>query len=145
MTLTMSDMASSSSGQSGKDDHREPGPRDGQATRRVFAPSYKLAIVTEYDSLTAHGARGALLRREGLYQSHIVKWRKSRDRGSLMPKRTQAKTVSDAAQSRRLKAENKKLIAELEKTKAVLEVMGKVHVLLELLSESKDSPPKQTM
>ena len=58
------------------------GPRAGQPVRRTFTAAYKLRIVEEYFSLTERGARGALLRREGLYQSHLEKWRRALDRGN---------------------------------------------------------------
>ena len=51
--------------------------------RRRFTPEYKLAILAEYDRLTEPGDKGALLRREGLYTSHIVEWRQARDAGAL--------------------------------------------------------------
>ena len=51
--------------------------------RRRFSPEYKLAILAEYDRLTEPGDKGALLRREGLYTSHIVEWRRARDAGAL--------------------------------------------------------------
>lgn len=119
---------------------KQSGARDGQATRRTFTVAYKLKIVGEYDALTEHGARGALLRREGLYESHIGKWRRARDRGALAGVRppTPASVAPESAENRRLKAENARLAAELVRTKAVLEVMGKVHALLEGLSERAD-------
>ena len=46
--------------------------------RRSFSPEYKLAILEAYDRLEEPGAKGALLRREGLYSSHIVEWRRDR-------------------------------------------------------------------
>jgi len=49
---------------------------------RRFSPEYKLAILAEYDRLTEPGDKGALLRREGLYTSHIVEWRRARDAGA---------------------------------------------------------------
>jgi len=51
--------------------------------RRRFSAQYKLAILEEYESLTDAGAKGALLRREGLYSSHIVEWRRARDTGAI--------------------------------------------------------------
>ena len=48
-----------------------------------FSPEYKRAILAEYDRLTEPGDKGALLRREGLYSSHIVEWRRARDAGAL--------------------------------------------------------------
>jgi transposase len=58
-------------------------PRADRPKRRTFTAEYKLAIVAEYDALTEPGARGALLRREGLYHSHIIEWRRARDAGVL--------------------------------------------------------------
>src|SRR4030095_2025554 len=54
-----------------------------RARRRPFAASYKLAILEELDRATEPGAKGAILRREGLYTSHIVEWRRARDAGAL--------------------------------------------------------------
>ncbi|WP_416210764.1 transposase, partial [Frankia sp. Cas8] len=129
MTLTMNDVSSGGpEGLSGKG-RKESGPRDGQTTRRTFTAAYKVRIVGEYDALTEHGARGALLRREGLYESHIGKWRRARDQGALGAARTSGPATAVPAENRRLKAENARLTAELAKTRPVLEVMGKVHAL----------------
>src|SRR5215218_5926389 len=51
--------------------------------RRRFSAEYKLAIVREADACTQPGEIGALLRREGLYSSHLVEWRRARDAGAL--------------------------------------------------------------
>ena len=59
------------------------GPRADQPKRRTFTPAYKLAVVEQYDQLTDPRERGALLRREGLYHSHIQQWREARDKGTL--------------------------------------------------------------
>src|ERR1700739_1766348 len=53
-----------------------------RAKRRTFTAKYKLEILAEYDA-APEGAKGALLRREGLHSSHIVEWRKGRDAGAL--------------------------------------------------------------
>lgn len=53
--------------------------------RRSFTAAYKLAVLAEYDRLTEPGAKGALLRREGLHTSHLVAWRRGRDNGELRP------------------------------------------------------------
>ena len=98
----------------------------------------------EYDQLQTGRERGALLRREGLYSSHITDWRKSRDAGAadgLADKRPGRST--EAVEIERLRRENEKLTAELTRTKAALEVVGKAHALLELLSESADSGAKR--
>lgn len=124
-----------------------PAPvRPGHATRRVFSPAYKSRIVTEYDSLTEHGARGALLRREGLYQSHIEKWRRARDRGALSPAKAAAKEgpSAESKENRRLLEENARLTAELEKTNAVVEILGKAYALLEVPSGNTEQPTRPT-
>src|SRR5438445_7151269 len=54
-----------------------------KATRRRFTVEYKRKIVREADACTAPGAIGALLRREGLYSSLLVEWRRARGRGEL--------------------------------------------------------------
>jgi len=123
------------------------GPRAGQPVRRTFTAAYKLRIVEEYFSLTEHGARGALLRREGLYQSHMEKWRRARDQGTLASTPARAviapagQPLAQSAAERRLLAENSRLESELAKAKAVLEVVGKAHALLEILSESAEKQP----
>ena len=124
------------------------GPRADQPKRRTFTPAYKLAIVEQYDQLTDARERGALLRREGLYHSHIQQWREARDKGTLpalSPKPTGRPARSQAeVDNQRLRKENEKLAAELARTKAAIEVMGKAHALLELLSGSADSGTKPT-
>jgi transposase len=141
--LTVADVPSDGSGGSRGPGPKGAGSREGQPTRRTFTGAYKLRIVGEYDALTEHGSRGALLRSEGLYQSHIDKWRRARDRGALSVAGSAAtsspvKSAPESAENRRLKADNARLVAELAKTRAVLEVMGKVSALLEVLSEGAD-------
>lgn len=125
------------------------GPRADQPRRRTFTPEYKLAIVAEYDRATEPGARGALLRREGLYHSHIIEWRKARDAGTLAgtaapaggtPARSRRRPgkTSEQAEIERLRQQNERLATDLARTKAALDIMGKAHVLLEMLSESTD-------
>lgn len=93
-----------------------------------------MAIVAEYDGLSEAGARGALLRREGLYHSHIIEWRRARDAGVLAgpasrPGRRPGKSP-ERAEVERLRRENERLQAELAKTRAALDVVGKVPWLL---------------
>ena len=104
-------------------------------------------MVEEYDRLTEPGAKGALLRREGLYHSHLIEWRRARDAGALnalaaRPSGPSGKSP-DQKEAERLRRENERLVRELAKQKAALEIMGKAHALLELLSESADTdaPP----
>ena len=114
-----------------------------QATRRIFTKEYKLRILTEYESASEHGARGALLRREGLFQSHIGKWRGARDAGRLAATPSAGvKASGTVGENERLRGEVDRLAKELATTKAVLDVVGKVHGLLEVLSESTGTAPK---
>ena len=123
------------------------GPRAGQPKRRAFTAAYKARILQEYDQLQTGRERGALLRREGLYSSHIDGWRKSRDaaaaNGLADKPAGRPGRSAEAVENERLRKENEKLTAELTRTKAALEVVGKAHALLELLSESADSDAKR--
>ena len=69
-----------------------------QAKRRQFSAKYKLRILTEADQCTQRGEIGALLRREGLYSSHLTTWRRQRERGY--------KPDPQAAELARLQREN---------------------------------------
>ena len=113
-------------------------------------PEYKLAMVAAYDAATEPGAKGALLRREGLYHSHIIEWRKARDAGALnapaaKPSGHRTRESEAEKENERLRARAEKAERELAKTEAALEIMGKAHALLELLSESadNDAPPRK--
>ena len=128
-----------------------PSPRP---VRRSFSPEYKLAIVAEYEN-APNGEKGAILRREGLYSSHIIEWTRARDAGALEgaagSRRTEKrpKCSAEAAELERLRARNAKLEAELKTTRTALDIMGKAHALLEQLSESADDqeppmPPKKS-
>jgi transposase-like protein len=123
------------------------GPRSDQPRRRSFTAEYKAAILAEYDGLTEPGAKGALLRREGLYSSHLIEWRRARDAGAqagLADKPRKPSRGPAEVEAERLRRDNQRLRAELAKTKAALEVVGKAHALLELLSESAESEPRST-
>lgn len=126
----------------------DPAPRP---TRRVFSPEYKLAMVTEYEN-APNGQKGAVLRREGLYSSHIIEWTRARDAGALTsgpaePAATSAKRAKKTVEQielEKLRRRNEKLESDLKKTRMALDIMGKAHALLEELSESaeNDQPPR---
>src|SRR5215211_1267912 len=116
----------------------EPDPA-ARPRRRSFTAEYKARILDEYDALPLGSTeRGALLRREGLYTSHIAEWRKARDAGARVGLAPKAKPRRSAEQVEleNLRRRNERLEAELERTKTALEITGKVHALLEQLSES---------
>ena len=77
---------------------------------------YKLAILEEYEQLTDPGTKGALLRREGLYSSHIVEWRRAREAGALAglaPKPRRRRKSAEQAEIERLRRRNERLEAQL--------------------------------
>ena len=113
-----------------------------RARRRRFTAQYKLDIVAEYDA-APEGQKGAVLRREGLYSSHIIEWRRSRDAGALAGLKVPRGRKPPDAQAEhiaRLEAEKKRLEQELAKARFVIDVQGKLSALLETLSESTDEP-----
>jgi transposase-like protein len=120
------------------------GPRADRPRRRTFTPEYKQAILAEYDALTEPGARGALLRREGLYSSHLVEWRRAADAGALegLAKTGRRQRRSgEQAEVERLRRKVEALEAELARKDAALDLVGKAHALLETLSESAGITP----
>jgi transposase len=122
----------------------EPDPA-ARPRRRSFTAEYKSRILDEYDSFPLGSSeRGALLRREGLYTSHIAEWRKARDAGARdgLASKQKPRRSPEQVEVERLRRRNERLEAELARTRLALEITGKAHALLELLSESADSDPK---
>jgi len=114
-----------------------------KAKRRTFTANYKLEILGAYDA-APEGAKGALLRREGLYSSHVIEWRRARDAGALAgPARPRGRPAADPrdAQIARLQKEKAKLEQELAKARFVVDVQSKLQALLETISESADTEP----
>jgi transposase-like protein len=109
--------------------------------RRSFTPEYKLSILEQLDAMTEPSARAALVRREGLYSSHIAEWRKARDAGALegLAAKGRPRRSPEQLEVERLRRRNARLQQELERTKLALEITGKAHALLESLSESAAS------
>ena len=128
MTMTLADAAV---------DDGSMGPRAERPKRRVFTAEYKATILAEYDAAD-RGERGAILRREGLYSSHIVEWRKAADAGARSGLAPAARDRRDR-EIEQLRARAEKAEAELAKTRAALDLVGKAHALLETLSESADT------
>ena len=118
--------------------------------RRQFSAKYKARVLAEYDALD-RSARGAMLRREGLYSSLISTWRQQRDQGahaalsSRTPTRPRPAAAAAPSAARalldgcdgeiaRLKRENERLAAALDKQRRVVEIQGKLSALLEQLA-----------
>lgn len=115
--------------------------------KRSFTPEYKLQILEQLDAMSEPSARAALVRREGLYSSHIAEWRKARDAGALdgLAAKPRSKRSPEQIEIERLRRTNERLRKELERTKLALEITGKAHALLEALSESAaPDEPKST-
>jgi transposase len=90
------------------------------------------------------GEKGAVLRREGLCSSHIVEWRRARERGALAGlARTRGRPAADPrdAQIARLNREKARLEQELARARLVVGVQAKLHALLETISEGADTGP----
>lgn len=103
--------------------------------RRRFTAAYKLAILREIDAATEPGAIGAILRREGLYSSHLVDWRRARERGALeaLARPTgRPKPNPLAKEVERLERENARLTGRLATAERIIEIQGKVSELLGL-------------
>lgn len=146
MTLSLTDLESGS-GDDVRVSSKNPAG-GGRPKRRTFTADYKLRILEEYDRLLADGEQGdagALLRRERLLTSHITEWRKARKNGALealTPKVRKPSKSAAEVENEKLRAQNERLAKKLATTEAALEIMGKAHALLEMLSESADSDTK---
>jgi hypothetical protein len=108
-------------------------------------------MVAEYEN-APNGEKGAILRREGLYSSHIIEWTRARDAGALTggPAESapvkRAKRTAEQVELEKLRRRNEKLESDLKKTRMALDIMGKAHALLDELSESaeNDEPPTRS-
>lgn len=113
--------------------------------RRTFTAGYKAEILAEYD-LHPKGSpeRGAILRREGLYSSHISEWRKQAEAGARegLAAKSRKRRSAEEIELEKLRRQNERLTAELERTNLALEITGKAHALLEKLSESVEHDPR---
>ncbi|WP_183155418.1 MULTISPECIES: transposase [Mycobacterium] len=115
-----------------------------RARRRRFTAKYKLEVLAAYDA-APEGEKGAVLRREGLYSSQIVEWRRARDAGALAglaAPRGRKRRDPQAERIAQLEAEKQRLEQELARTRLVVDVQAKLHALLETLSESADIDPR---
>jgi transposase-like protein len=116
---------------------REPSsaPPDPEVTarhvRRRFTTQYKVEILREADACVRPGQLGALLRKEGLYSSHLTTWRRQREDG-LTPRKRGRKSTPGDPHVKKLEQENRHLTARLQKAEALLAFQKKVSELLQI-------------
>ena len=109
------------------------------ARHRQFTAEYKKRILDEADACTTSTERGALVRREGLYSSHLFAWRRQRAQGALdglTPKKRGPKTDPLATENARLQREIERLQAQLQRAETIIEVQKKLSQLLGLSTET---------
>ena len=112
--------------------------------RRRFTREYKAQILAEADACTEPGMLGELLRREGLYSSHLTTWRRQRDEGALAgltPKRRGRKAKPKnplADEVARLGRENRRLQEKLRQAELIIEVQKKVSEMLNIPLKTQD-------
>jgi transposase len=144
MATTIHDSLDARAQSGGVNDSTDPDPEVPERARgpRRYSAKYKAQILDEYERLDKAG-KGAMLRREGLYTSLISEWRKQRDRGALEALAKPAGRHPADPRDRevaRLRRENQRLAADLDKARKVIEVQGKLSALLEQLAT--DSAPE---
>ena len=108
--------------------------------RRRFTAAYRMSIIKQADACTRKGELGALLRREGLYSSSLVAWRRQRDGGGLTTdtKRGRKPTPPAETELARLRKENAKLTKDLAAARMVVDVQKNVCTLLGIALESAE-------
>jgi len=108
-----------------------------KAKRRTFTAEYKLAILAEADSCRESGEIGALLRREGLYSSHLATWCRQREVGGLAgltSKKRGRKPDEQAAENATLRRENARLRKQLAQADLIIAAQKKLAQVLETLT-----------
>jgi transposase-like protein len=114
-------------------------------TRRRFTVEQKLRILAEYESARTPEARGAVLRREGIYSSHIALWRQKRDSGgkAALDRKRGPKPDPHARELERLRRENQRQAKRIDQLEKIVEVQGKMQALLQELGSKETAPPSE--
>jgi len=114
-----------------------------RAKRRRFTAGYKLRVVEEADRCSEPGEVGALLRREGLYSSHLSNWRRQRAEGQLRAlaerKRGRKSQEQQVHELDELRREKKQLQVRLQQAELIIEVQKKLSQLLGLSTLKMES------
>lgn len=116
-----------------------------RATRRRFTVDEKLRILGEYEAAATPEARGAVLRREGIYSSHIALWRQKRDSGgkAALDRKRGPKPNPDARELEKLRRQNERLTARNQQLEKIVEIQGKMQALLQQLGSKETAPPSE--
>lgn len=116
--------------------HAKRDPHDTEvvpkAKRRQFSVAYKKRILVEVDGCTQAGQIGAILRREGLYSSHLTSWRHQRDRGELAGSQGRPAKSEAEPELIRLRQENERLQQRLVQAEVIIDIQKKVSQLIGL-------------
>src|SRR4051794_27341707 len=116
-----------------------------RAKRRTYTGEYKQQILAEADAARGSGEIGAVLRRHGLYSSHLTKWRKERKSGileGLAPQKRgpKSKVTPLSVEVQKLRRDNERLAEQLRKAEIVIEVQKKLTMLLGLPLAETETP-----
>jgi transposase len=118
-----------------------------RATRRRFTVDEKLRILSDYEAATTPETRGAVLRREGIYSSHIALWRQKRDSGgkAALDRKRGPKPNPDARELEKLRRQNQRLVARNQQLEKIVEIQGKMQALLHELGSKETAPPSEPL
>ena len=116
-----------------------------RATRRRFTVEQKLRILAEYEAAPTPEARGAVLRREGVYSSHIALWRQKRDSGGkvALDRKRGPKPDPGARELEKLRRQNERLLKRNAQLEKIVEIQGKMQALLQELGSKETAPPSE--
>lgn len=115
-----------------------------KAQRRIYTAEYKLRILQETDACS-EGQIGAILRREGLYSSHLTTWRRQRQAGQLAAltdnKRGRKPTLENplSAEVERLRRENERLSQRLQQAELIIDIQKKASAILNITLERNNN------
>ncbi len=115
---------------------------EAKAKRRRFTAEYKLRVLREVDRAKGAGEVGAILRREGLYSSHLTQWRRDRDRvakAGLAARKRGPRAKTEDPRIKQLERENAKLRRRNQRVELMLEIQKKASEMLGIPLKSLDS------
>jgi transposase len=102
---------------------------------RTFTADQRLTILEEYEAATTPLERAAVMRKRGIYSSLLFHWRKQRDGSTTVSKPKRGRPANpEAAENKRLAAENERLKRRLEKSERTVAALGKAHALLQMIA-----------